>query len=414
MKKLAIITTHPIQYYAPVFQLLAKHLELKVFYTRGEQSRAKYDQGFRQQIEWDIPLLNGYAYQFLENSSKDPGTHHFNGIINPGLLKAVQDFKPDAVLIYGWAWNSHLKALRFFKNKTPIYFRGDSTLIDQQGGYKRLFRKIFLKWVYKHVDTAFYVGKANRAYYKYFGLKGKQLVFAPHAIDNNRFEIKKNEEATAIRQKFGIGAADILILFAGKFEPKKNPELLLDAFINLELKSTHVLFVGNGMLEENLKQKVKGLAELRSFNYAQDDNEGSWELGVGSWAEMIKSRIHFMDFQNQSKMPLVYQACDLFCLPSQGPGETWGLAVNEAMAAGKAILASTRVGCAEDLIQPNKNGEIFKSGDLADLKKKLNALTENKDKLVQMGLASQGIIQDWSFEKQVKVIVDTIQNNHAE
>ncbi|MNT42804.1 UDP-D-galactose:(glucosyl)lipopolysaccharide-1,6-D-galactosyltransferase [compost metagenome] len=112
-------------------------------------------------------------------------------------------------------------------------------------------------------------------------------------------------------------------------------------------------------------------------------------------------------------MPVVYQACDLFCLPSQGPGETWGLAVNEAMAAGKAVLVSDKVGCAADLVKPMINGAIFKSGDLADLKQKLKTLTENKTKLAQMGLASHQIIQDWSFEKQVKAIVNSILNKHA-
>lgn len=36
MNKLAIIVTHPIQYYVPVFRLLAKQCELKVFYTWGK------------------------------------------------------------------------------------------------------------------------------------------------------------------------------------------------------------------------------------------------------------------------------------------------------------------------------------------------------------------------------------------
>ncbi|MNI79776.1 UDP-D-galactose:(glucosyl)lipopolysaccharide-1,6-D-galactosyltransferase [compost metagenome] len=132
-----------------------------------------------------------------------------------------------------------------------------------------------------------------------------------------------------------------------------------------------------------------------------------------SLEERVKRRIHFLDFQNQTAMPVVYQACDLFCLPSQGPGETWGLAVNEAMAAGKAVLVSDKVGCAADLVKPMINGAIFKSGDLADLKQKLKTLTENKTKLAQMGLASHQIIQDWSFEKQVKAIVNSILNKHA-
>ncbi|HEY0579871.1 MAG TPA: hypothetical protein VGC75_04115, partial [Candidatus Nitrosocosmicus sp.] len=87
MKRLAIVSTHPIQYYAPLFQLLASipGVCLKVFYTWGESSVNKMDPGFQKQIEWDIPLLEGYEYEFLVNTSDNPGTHHFNGIINPAI-----------------------------------------------------------------------------------------------------------------------------------------------------------------------------------------------------------------------------------------------------------------------------------------------------------------------------------------
>lgn len=384
MKKLAIITTHPIQYYAPVFKLLAKKTQLKVFYTWGEQSMVKYDKGFAKQIEWDIPLLDGYDYQFLVNASKDPGTHHFIGIINPGLISVVQDFEPNAILIYGWAWKSHLKALRFFKGKIPIYFRGDSTLLDQQNNFKNLLRKIFLKWIYSHVDKAFYVGSANKNYYSQFGLKEKQLFFTPHAIDNSRFGKTDRQETIKIREKLSIGTEGILILFAGKLEPKKAPDLLLKALKQLANPNLQLLFVGNGELEKELKLMADNL-----------------------------TNVHFMDFQNQSKMPAIYQACDLFCLPSKGPNETWGLAVNEAMAAGKAVLVSTKVGCAVDLVKPGINGEVFKSNDLDDLTQKLTELTESKEKLTEMGIQSQQIIQNWSFEKQVEAIVNTFYNKNA-
>lgn len=122
-KKLAIISTHPIQYYAPVFQLLAKRMNIKVFYTAGNSSLKKYDIGFKQKIEWDIPLLEGYEYEFLENSAKNKGSHHFNGIINPNAISKLKNFHPDAILIYGWAYKSHLKIIRYFKNKIPVYFR---------------------------------------------------------------------------------------------------------------------------------------------------------------------------------------------------------------------------------------------------------------------------------------------------
>ena len=47
-------------------------------------------------------------------------------------------------------------------------------------------------------------------------------------------------------------------------------------------------------------------------------------------------------------MPIVYRLGDLFCLPSQGPGETWGLAINEAMACKRQVIASNKCGAAID------------------------------------------------------------------
>jgi glycosyltransferase involved in cell wall biosynthesis len=114
--------------------------------------------------------------------------------------------------------------------------------------------------------------------------------------------------------------------------------------------------------------------------------------------------VHFIDFQNQQDMPTVYQACDLFCLPSKGPAETWGLAVNEAMACGKAILVSNKVGCFPNLVLPGKNGAVFKSEDVDDLANKLEELTASKALLSTYGELSQKIITEFSFAHIVEVI----------
>jgi glycosyltransferase involved in cell wall biosynthesis len=379
MKKLAIITTHPIQYYAPVFKLLhqRQQVSIKIFYTWGEDVTVKYDPGFNKIIEWDIPLLEGYPYEWVKNSSKDPGTHHFMGIVNPDLIHQVSMCKPDFILVYGWGFYSHLKIIRYFKNKMPVLFRGDSTLLDEKGGIVSLLKAIFLKWVYRHVDHAFYVGLSNKAYFLKYGLSEDQLSFAPHAIDNKRFTVQEAQtEAQSLRQHLNIKSDELIILFAGKLEEKKAPLQLLDAFLGVNIDSVHLLFVGNGPLEKQLKLKAK-------------ENHN----------------VHFMDFQNQSRMPVVYRACDLFCLPSKGPGETWGLAINEAMACGKAILVSDKVGAAADLVKPGYNGAIFKALSQTDLIYNLNKLIANgKNELVNMGEHSKELIKDWSFENQVIAI----------
>jgi glycosyltransferase involved in cell wall biosynthesis len=382
LKKIAIISSHPIQYNAPVFKLLTQRnkINIKVFYSWGDKVlERKFDPGFGRIIEWDIPLLDGYEYEFVKNTSSNPGSHHFKGIINPTIIHDIELYNPDAILIMGWNFKSHLKIIRHFKEKKKIIFRGDSTLLDESTGFsfKKIARRIFLSWVYRHVDIALYVGSANKAYYLKHGLYNDQLFFAPHAIDNSRFinQSNANKEIVAGKRKtLGIPADAIVFLFAGKFEPKKNPGILIDAFVKLNNPDTHLLLVGNGVQEETLKMKVA----------TQKRN--------------IADRIHFMSFQNQSDMPDIYRIGDIYCLPSQGPGETWGLAVNEAMACSKAVLVSDKCGCNIDLVKEGVNGYIVKSNDIDDLYEKMGMIISN-NRSEEMGRQSFEIIQEWSYEK---------------
>ena len=384
MKKLAIVSTHPIQYYAPLFKLLheRRKIEIKVFYTLGEHAELKYDRGFGKNVAWDIPILDGYPYENVLNTSSRPGSHNFGGIINPKITGQIEEWKPDAVLVYGWAYRGHLKALRYFKNRLPVYFRGDSTVLNDPKNLKNILKRVFLTWLYRHVDHAFYVGDNNKKYYRKYGLKDKQLSLAPHAIDNARFETDRSIEVAELRSSLTISEDDILILFAGKFEPVKNVDLLLSAFINLNKPNVHLLLVGNGLNEKSLKARAAG---SRTAN-----------------------RVHFLDFQNQSYMPVLYQATDLFCLPSIS--ETWGLSVNEAMACGTAILASDKVGCAADLVAEGSNGAVFKASNINSIIEKLRWLTADKKLLQAYGRQSQIIIKDWNFENMAAAIEKKVLN----
>ncbi|MFD2161036.1 glycosyltransferase family 4 protein [Paradesertivirga mongoliensis] len=377
MKNLAIVITHPIQYYSPLLKLLGckPNLNLKVFYTWGNKAITKHDPGFNKTIQWDIPLLDGYDYEFLDNTATQPGSHHFSGISNPGAIKRITQFSPHAILVFGWAYHSHLQIIRHFRGKVPIWFRGDSTLLCESFGLKRLLKYIFLRWVYSHVDRAFYVGTNNKEYFKKYGLREEQLIFAPHAVDNDRFRVDYSKEAEIKREQLGIKKSDIVILFAGKFEAVKNPFLLLEAFVELESDDVHLLFVGNGNLERELK--------------------------ISSAKHKAKNRIHFLDFQNQRSMPIIYQCCDIYCLPSDS--ETWGLAINEAMAGGKAIVASDKVGSASDLIINDVNGCIFEAGNKSNLLFTLKRLT-NKKKLEEMGNKSKEVIKKWNLQDVANTI----------
>lgn len=381
--KVAFVITHPIQYYVPILVELTKrgNIELKVFYTWGEESISKYDPGFNRVVQWDIPLLDGYDFEFLENVASDKGTHHFKGIDNPNIIQRITDFSPDKLVVFGWSYKSHLRILRHFKGKIAIYFRGDSHLLDSLSFLKNQLRKWYLRWVYSHIDYALAVGTNNKEYYRWAGVKEDSILFAPHAINEKTFlsNIPEAEiEAKEWKAKLGIPVNHIIFLYTGKFEHRKNLEVLLGAKLKLMNQHCSLLMVGNGPDELQLKEKSK-----------QDPH------------------IHFIDFVNQTKMPMIYKMADVFVLPSSS--ETWGLGINEAMNCGLAILASNKVGSAIDLVKDN--GMIFNYSDVNDLSEKMLYFIENKANLERMKNESLTIIKDWSMEVLVDKLEDILLKN---
>lgn len=355
LTRLAIICRHPVQYYAPVFKLMARTHTIKVFYHATSDEKS-FDKGFNRHISWDLPLLDGYPYEFSH------------------ALSDIGAFRPTALLVYGWPYVTHLKIMIHFHDKMTIFFRGDSTLLDPTSMWRAFVKKLILRKIYKYVHFALFVGSNNRAYFEHCGLLTDQLIYAPHAIDNTRFADDRSSEVQALRLLLKVEPEETLILFAGKLIPKKNPSLLLSAFLGIKSLNAHLLFVGDGILKTQLQRDAAG-----------------------------HNRIHFLPFQNQTEMPVVYQACDLFCMPSFGPGESWGLAVNEAMAAGKAVIASNKVGAAADLVD-EQNGRIFKSNDAEDLKAKLAEVIQDKKRLRPMGRVSSERIKQWTFQHQIDAI----------
>lgn len=384
-QKLAIISTHPIQYYAPVFRALAGSalVEPRVFYTWSQTAEgAVRDPDFATEIAWDVPLLDGYEHEFVPNVATRPGSDHFWGIRNPTLTRAVKGWGAEAVLVFGWNLSAHLQALRDFKGRIPVFFRGDSTLLDEQSPLRAQARRLFLSWIYRQIDVAIAVGQNNRDYFLRHGVPENRIAFAPHSIDVRRFAADADEHernARAWRRRLDIDDDALVLLYAGKLIPKKDPLLLLDAFRKLR-SPAHLVLCGNGVLEGALRARAGG-----------------------------HPRIHFLPFQNQRAMPALYRLGDVFVLPSRGPGETWGLALNEALACARAVVAGSKVGAARDLIQHGLNGWVFESGSLDGLARVLEQIgATDRSRLRAMGEEGQRLSSAWSSEETAARIAEVV------
>lgn len=389
--RLAIIITHPIRYVVPLFKLLSERnkIQLKVFYTYGPElfRLKKYDPQYREKNEKALPLFDGYEYVFVENIAKKKSTSLFSGIDNPTLIKEVEAWKPDAILINGWKFRSHLRAMKYFKGKVPVHFRGDSTLLDESkyNFFKRLFRRIILKRVYRNINKAWYVGGRNKDYFLAMGVDEQKLVHVPHGVDNDRF--KKNtalmSSALSSRQALGIDADALVFLYAGKIKKEKGVFVLLDAFLKVQRKNIHLMFAGNG----------KDMMRLQTLSVSA-------------------TNIYFLPAQTQTNMPLVYSMADVCVLPSES--DTWGLVLNEAMANGLAVIASENCGGAMDLISEGYNGFTFDAGNVDELVSVISKIYGDHQLLNRMKIHSLEKIKDFSYEVIAEKIESVFTGIHQE
>jgi glycosyltransferase involved in cell wall biosynthesis len=346
--RLAVVLSHATQYYSPWFRWMKAHsdLEFRVFYLSDFGITPVLDEKFGTRFAWDTDLTTGYDWEVVPNKSKKPDVLRFNGLKNPELFPRLRTWRPDSVLLFGYNYNTHLRLIfRARSARLPLIFRGDSHLLGRT--HLPFPKRFLLRQLYRNFSSITYVGKSNVDYFKRLGVQGDRLFFAPHAVDSSHFsptEARHVARATETRARLGLSPDTRVVLFAGKLIPSKQPHALLESFLQLNHPNTALLFVGDGEEKSSLQARAAARPE---------------------------APVHFLPFANQSEMPGLYLASDLFVLPSQGSYETWGLSVNEAMHMGVPCLVSDLVGCQVDLVSDRETGWVFKADRPEHLRAKL-------------------------------------------
>ncbi len=335
--RLGVLASHPIQYQAPLFRELARHIDLKVYFAHRQSAQGQAEAGFNVAFEWDVDLLGGYDHAFLQNRSKNPGVNDFSGCDTPTIADEIQRGRFDAFLVTGWYLKSYWQAIRACRRHgVPVMVRGDSQLGTARGWLKQLGKTIVYPRLLRQFDACLYVGQKNRAYLKHYGVPDERLFFSPHCIDNEAFaSLAQTVNRGKSRARSGIAPDQKAVLFVGKLLDRKRPLDLVVALACLRDRGVDVcgVFAGDGPLRGELETKAL-------------------ECHVP---------LVFLGFRNQTELPETYVMADLMVLPSEG-SETWGLVVNEALACGTPVVVSDAVGCAPDLVIEGRTGATYPVG----------------------------------------------------
>jgi glycosyltransferase involved in cell wall biosynthesis len=387
--RVAFVNTHPIQYFAPLYAHLTRYSDLDVtaLYLSDFSLRGGHDRGFDRSVTWDIGLLDGYTAEFVGAASRRRIGGFFS-MIAPELWRAIRKGRFDALVINGHNLAAHHVALaagRFAG--TPTFSRCETHLRLKRSAWRQAVRTPLIRAWYKAFDGFLAIGSANARYYSTMGVPEHRIFLMPYAVDNDRFMTRaKQSDRAATRARLGLRSDYPAILFAGKFERRKHPDDLLIAYEKLRQQgvSAQLLMVGSGALEHELRDIVR------------DRNIPN---------------VTFPGFINQTDLPSVYAASEVFVLPSEN--EPWGLVVNEAMCAGLPIVLSEEIGCAEDLVTPGLNGATFRARDVGALVKVLEPILLDRDYRAKCSSASIKRIKSWGYRECGHALRAAIQNAKA-
>ena len=351
--RLGIVVTHPIQYQVPLYRYMAacSTIEPVVFFLTEHGLAESFDPGFGRAIKYDIPLLGGYEYQVVRNYSLRPSHPAPNGAFNPSLPKLIRRSDVDALLVHGYNCISHwLAYVTAVCSHIPYLLRGDSRpdRTDRHSA-KLILKRALIRPLVRRADACLAIGVDNRQFYRSYGAHPDRIFFAPYSTDTDRFAesgATGQVRRSIMLESLGLDPNVPVILFAAKLQPWKRPADVVMALDKLETP-VNLIVIGDGPLRPDMEQ----LAARRP-----------WMRALG--------------FVNQQEIAEWYGATDLFVLPSSR--EPWGLAVNEAMAAGAVPVVSDAAGCATDLVTPDV-GWVYPAGDIDALSSAIAAALQMAD-----------------------------------
>ncbi len=254
------------------------------------------------------------------------------------------------VVLFGYNDVARIRIVRWAAARGVLCFVfGDSNIrCDCAKGLTAILKRTYVPWILRQAAGVFHCGQLGREYFLRYGVPPSRLYAFPYEPDYEAFASPGTDACSEARRRYSLTEGRHYLLYSGRMIAAKRPDLLLDAFkrIALDRPEWDLVMVGDGPLRSEL----------------QDAAGGS-----------VGDRVHWIGFiDDPGKLAALYAICDVFVLPSDY--EPWGVVLTEA-ATHLALVASSVVGAAAEVILDGVNGRIFPQGDTAGLREALLDVT---------------------------------------
>jgi glycosyltransferase involved in cell wall biosynthesis len=275
-----------------------------------------------------------------------------------------------AVIVLGYRYMSYVRVIRYCHQAgIPLFLHNDSNIQNDRNmsAAKRWLKTLSYGWLLRQTTGIMSMGEYGDQFFVRYGADPELLYRVPCTPDYESFAAVDADRLQRFRQRFGLSPNRKYLLYSGRLVGFKRVDLLIDAFatISAARPDWDLLVAGDGPLADELRRRVPA------------------SLG---------SRVIWTGFLDGEEPALAYHAADVLVLSSEG--EPWALVIQEAMAAGMAVISSHVSGAARELIEDGRSGRIFPAGDRPELERAILQVTE-PGALAQYKRESQIALAAW-------------------
>lgn len=303
--------------------------------------------------------------------------------LNPGVMnfcrRTLHQF--DIAHVYG-LYDLLGPAVTFFCRKNRIPY-----VVETMGMFRPIVRSIGTKKAYHRL-----LGRRLMAgAYRLIATSDQEkLEMIEGGIGSERITIRRNgvetpssvPERGAFRTKWQIPSNSKLVLYLGRLEVKKSPELLLRAFAQWREKSQFgaqsVLIIAGPTKDDNYSARLRSLASSEGI------------------AEAVRFTGPLYDQDKWS----AYRDADVFVLPSQN--ENFGNSVAEAMACGTPVIVTDQCGIAPFVAG---RGGLVVIHDAAAIANALSILLEDKSAAEGFRRGCAAVVKNLSWDEPISEMV---------
>ena len=217
------------------------------------------------------------------------------------------------------------------------------------------------------------------------GVTAHQVSVIPCGVDLTLFTPQNRGEA---REQLSLPARQPLLLFVGRLDPFKGPDVLLRSVAMMK-KEAQVVIAGGTLSGDNDVEQLRALAQ---------------ELGIAA-------RVHFVGARPQQELATFYSAADVTVVPSFH--ESFGMVAVESLACGTPVVA-TRAGGLTTVVHHGETGYLVPRcpGFFAE---RLDALLRDRATWERMHTAARPSVLQYRWKhvaRQVHALYDAVQQEN--